>query len=426
MKAEQYMESYKIIFNGQISEGKDTVKIGTLLAKFLKLPESKADQLFNGKAYALKKNLNHEQALQVQGKLSSIGINTEIVKEVSLSNTVSFQEDLKKDTSNEDFEILVDGKKCCKHCGSHLESQPNSVNDSLNLIGKKLGNIDTDAIKDKLKIKGTDISNDLKILTDQKEFKKFLPYIPRLILCLTVVLLGFIFIDFRGHEDSPYPMNQKSFQVLSDTLERNAKGYNASVNDSGGKFIKDIYHVTLQDDLGYSFDKTIRALLLFEHGGKSLLRLFGPAVKYIFADPNTALEEGVISKRTFELISLPQSTIKPKGMQLIEYVIACQERNDGVCVSDSLIEIIKDKNTDPEISNEFKKYKMFSGELRLRLEHNFEYDMPRNIFTKPDGSTFNTNFIFDSNEPFIIDKVKIEDQLQASKILEEEKQNLFN
>jgi len=64
------MESYNIIFKGNVAEGKDTVKIGILLAKFLKLPESKAGLLFNGKAYALKKKLNHVKSQQVHDKLA--------------------------------------------------------------------------------------------------------------------------------------------------------------------------------------------------------------------------------------------------------------------------------------------------------------------------------------------------------------------
>ncbi len=143
------MESYKVIFQGRIGEGKDTIKIGVLLAQFLKLPESKAEQLFNGKAYALKKNLNHEKAKQVQSKLSSIGIITEIIKEISISEDVSFQEGLKTDSTSADFETSVDGKKCCKHCGSNLEQEIKSKNDSLNSERDKLSNIEANEVSEK-------------------------------------------------------------------------------------------------------------------------------------------------------------------------------------------------------------------------------------------------------------------------------------
>ncbi|RTR40281.1 hypothetical protein EKG38_06080 [Shewanella canadensis] len=187
------METYKIIFKGRTVEGKDTVKIGILLAKFLKLPESKASQLFNGKSYALKKKLDHEKAKQVKSKLSSIGIITEIVKEVSISEDVSFQEGIKTGTKNTDFEILVGGKKCCKHCGSNLDQETKSENDSLNSVADKLGNIDANAIKSKLKGKGSDISNEIKILTDKKGIKGLLASPLGLILCSTIVLFGFMF-----------------------------------------------------------------------------------------------------------------------------------------------------------------------------------------------------------------------------------------
>jgi len=230
-----------------------------------------------------------------------------------------------------------------------------------------------------------------------------------------------------GYEDSPYPMSRDNLIKLSKTIESNANSYERFPNDSDWKAIKDVYLLTLQDDLGYSFDKTIRAVLLFGYGGREALGVFSPVMKYIINDPNSALEEGLISKRTFELLSLPQNNLNKKELIFIEYVIECQDSNKGLCTSDGLIETIKDENTDPEIAEVFNKYKMGSGDLRSRLGYKFDFNMPQgNLITKPDGSRFNTNFIFDSNEPFIIDKTKVEDQLNANAILKEEKESLFN
>ncbi len=243
----------------------------------------------------------------------------------------------------------------------------------------------------------------------------------------SLMLIFSVLTGCGGYEDSPYPMNQNNLKTLSDSLESYSKGYARSPNDSDGKVIKDVYQATLQDDLGYSFDKTIRAVLLFGYGGRESLSVFGPAMKYIISDPNSALEEGVISKRTFELISLPQSSFDAKQQQFIKYVIECQKRNDGVCAADVLIETIKDENNDPEISKIFKKYAIGSSDLRDNLSYKLEYSIPSgNVITKPDGSRFNTNFMFIGNDPFKVDNKKVEDQLRASEILEEEKQSLFN
>lgn len=71
------MSTYKIIFRGKIAPEKDQNKIGKALARFLKLPESKAHLLFDGRAYAIKKNLEREKAELIQKKLKSAGIYTE-------------------------------------------------------------------------------------------------------------------------------------------------------------------------------------------------------------------------------------------------------------------------------------------------------------------------------------------------------------
>jgi len=47
------MESYKVLFKGQITEGKNKEKLGALLARFLHMSESETEQLFNGSAYVV-------------------------------------------------------------------------------------------------------------------------------------------------------------------------------------------------------------------------------------------------------------------------------------------------------------------------------------------------------------------------------------
>ncbi len=88
------MESYKVLFKGQIIEEKNKDKLGVLLARFLNMQESETEQLFNGKSYALKKNLELDKAEQIQSKLASQGIITNIVKETVIHEDVSIQENI--------------------------------------------------------------------------------------------------------------------------------------------------------------------------------------------------------------------------------------------------------------------------------------------------------------------------------------------
>ncbi|PAY02533.1 hypothetical protein CKO50_03955 [Pseudoalteromonas sp. HM-SA03] len=75
------MTTYKVLFKGEIDENKDQLQIGLKLARYLKIPETKANLLFNGRTYAIKEGLEFDKARLVQKKLQSVGIITECVAE---------------------------------------------------------------------------------------------------------------------------------------------------------------------------------------------------------------------------------------------------------------------------------------------------------------------------------------------------------
>ncbi|MCE9685809.1 DUF2628 domain-containing protein [Shewanella sp. AS16] len=74
------MNSYKVIFRGEITQGKDQHKLSQALAKFLKVPEAKAHLLFSGNPICIKKELSEVQAQTLKTKLFSIGIITYVHK----------------------------------------------------------------------------------------------------------------------------------------------------------------------------------------------------------------------------------------------------------------------------------------------------------------------------------------------------------
>lgn len=86
------MASYKVIFKGEICENSDRGKIDILLAKFFKIPVAKANQLFNGKAYSLKKGLDVDDAIAMQKKLLAIGVITRLIKEETLASDITYQQ----------------------------------------------------------------------------------------------------------------------------------------------------------------------------------------------------------------------------------------------------------------------------------------------------------------------------------------------
>lgn len=70
------MNSYNVIFKGEIAEGKDRHKLSVALAKFLKIPEEKAHLLFSGNPICIKKALSEGEANALKAKLNSVGIIT--------------------------------------------------------------------------------------------------------------------------------------------------------------------------------------------------------------------------------------------------------------------------------------------------------------------------------------------------------------
>jgi hypothetical protein len=133
------MDSYKVTFKGQLIEGVERDKIGLSLAKFLKLPESKAELLFNGKTYIIKKGLNLEKAKLVQSKLKSVGVITNYSKEENKQlpeKTEKIPDVLSIDKGFSVEPVMND--KICKHCGSELIKADSNFN--LNLIIQILAN----------------------------------------------------------------------------------------------------------------------------------------------------------------------------------------------------------------------------------------------------------------------------------------------
>jgi len=72
------MNSYNVIFKGEIAEGKDRDKLSQALAKFLKVPEGKAHLLFSGNPICIKKALSEAEANALTAKLNGVGIITYI------------------------------------------------------------------------------------------------------------------------------------------------------------------------------------------------------------------------------------------------------------------------------------------------------------------------------------------------------------
>lgn len=70
--------SFKIIFNGQLHQNADISTVQDQLCQFLKIPHNVAVKLFDGKAYALVKNLSSIDAVKTEVQLKNFGLITKV------------------------------------------------------------------------------------------------------------------------------------------------------------------------------------------------------------------------------------------------------------------------------------------------------------------------------------------------------------
>lgn len=108
------MNSYKIVFRGEVKSGFSKESRVPMLCKFLNVPIEKGDLLFSGKSFALKKGVEREKALKIYNALDKLGIVTHLIGEENITEEISSQEE----------SSISSRKQICPHCGKHLLSAP--------------------------------------------------------------------------------------------------------------------------------------------------------------------------------------------------------------------------------------------------------------------------------------------------------------
>ena len=119
------MESYKIVFKGELKAGVDQEKVIGPLCKFLKLPESKGHLLFSGKSLAIKKRLEHEKALKLYNAFEKLGLITHLIEEQSVAVDITSQ---KESTVSRIPSEASHSVQVCPHCGKDINNQSVNTN----------------------------------------------------------------------------------------------------------------------------------------------------------------------------------------------------------------------------------------------------------------------------------------------------------
>ncbi len=235
-------------------------------------------------------------------------------------------------------------------------------------------------------------------------------------VCCAVISLTFI-ISIMGCtvsiQDKPLPMSQDNIQKYSEELGNALKKVTVSPSQDRIELLVDTYKMVMEKKMGFSFDKTLRNVMLF-YPGETLWHLMNPIISFVDSNPKNALEKGFISQRTFDIIDTgkkARATFTKDTEDFIGFVVECQSQNQGVCNSKALLSILNANSATTENITHFEnKYDIF---------HMGIYGW----ITKPDGTPLNTNGLLEEwfKEEFIVNKNQIAIAKKYTEMIAEEK-----
>ena len=242
-------------------------------------------------------------------------------------------------------------------------------------------------------------------------------------------------------QDKPLPYNQENIEKLTIETKEALKSFSPSManpQDSADRLIK-LSKILIEEKMGYSFDKTIRALLLTTgHEGGIDLRYYNyalliPGFVPLVSDPKNALEKEYITQRTYDLIEIGKNakTLSKKEMELLDLVAECQSKNQGVCYTDSINEMIRKTllATNPTLCSNGQRQSERRKQMCIDVSVITKYNPARmgSLFSTPDGQKFNTNSLIDKSRhfKFVINKNQVDLSRRYNKLVAEEKKALF-
>lgn len=182
------------------------------------------------------------------------------------------------------------------------------------------------------------------------------------------------------------------------------------------------------EDMGYSFDLTLRRAFLFEDMSvSSIAGIFRGTFQFVSRNSDAALSAGFISKRTYDIISSLAEIPSKENIEFLGYVQECQDKNSGKCNSSILLTLMKNNGV---IKTEIPSSGTRDREL-LRNEISKAYNLyPKiknaNWIETDNGNLFNMDyFLLYDTLGFWVNNDSVSRSLNTMNIYEEEKE-FFN
>jgi len=224
-------------------------------------------------------------------------------------------------------------------------------------------------------------------------------------------------------QDKSLPMSQENLEIFALELEKAAKSIVPSPSQDGAELMVGAYKMVLEKKMGYSFDKTLRSVMLFYHAGAPW-ELMHPVSSYVHSDPKKALDKGFISQRTFDLLdtgSKAKAELTKESDEFLNFVAECQDKNGGVCDPKLLLNVLAAHNALPVESESLTLYQI---EDQLQRKYPISQMGINEWITKPDGQGISTDWFLSVGDPaekFIINKTQIDISKRYTNMLAEEK-----
>jgi predicted component of type VI protein secretion system len=194
----------------------------------------------------------------------------------------------------------------------------------------------------------------------------------------------------KGVQDKPLPMSQEKLEKFALELEKAVKSIAPSPSQDGAELLVGAYKMVLEKKMGYSFDKTLRSVMLFYPGGAPW-QLMNPVIGYVHSDPKKALDKGFISQRTFDILdtgSKAKAELTKEGDEFLRFVAECQSKNGGVCDPKLLLNVLAEHNALPAVESSSEEpgfVKLLMIESQLEGKYDIFHMGIYKWITKPDG-----------------------------------------
>lgn len=249
---------------------------------------------------------------------------------------------------------------------------------------------------------------------------------PFLFLSRAAVLIGMsCALTACAPKDKPLPLSQDNMEKLASAWQKRTKALTPDPAKSESEQIVSVFKTVVEDDLGYSFDKTLRSTLVF--GNVTSNALINAVMIFIGENPQVALSKGFISQRTFDLQNLATKArmqISPDQEKFLSFVTVCQEKNGGLCDSPSLLSILLENKVFGADTHE-----NLPPDERLFMLSSSGYFQNTDVYhmgywiTKPDGKDIAINRLI-SMPPevkFIVNKDSLAISKRYAQLIEDEK-----